>query len=325
MKLNHKLIAGMMILSAGASLAACSNSNTIATYKGGKVTQEDYYNRIKATSASKQVLGTMLLTDALQSQYGNSSTDRQVNKMYNRYKDQYGSQFKQMLAQSGMTASSLRDNIKLQILGQKALHSIKKVSASDEKQAWENYQPKVQVQHILVKNKATAEKIISQLQHGANFDSLAKKYSQDMQTKNNGGKLPAFDSYGQYDQQFKDAAFKLKQGKFTTTPVKSAYGYHVIKAIKVSPKGTFAEHKSEIDNQLYAQMEQNQNTMREVFAKVVKKADVKISDKDLKGALDNFTKPQPQQGMQMQGGQQGGQVVAGGQQGSSQGQVVAGN
>ena len=145
MKLNHKLIAGMMILSAGASLAACSNSNTIATYKGGKVTQEDYYNRIKATSASKQVLGTMLLTDALQSQYGNSSTDRQVNKMYNRYKDQYGSQFKQMLAQSGMTASSLKDNIKLQILGQKALHSIKKVSASDEKQAWENYQPKVQV------------------------------------------------------------------------------------------------------------------------------------------------------------------------------------
>lgn len=286
-----KTAAVLAALGVALSMAACSNgsSSTVASYKGGKITQQQYYDEMKKSQSGQSTLANMIIYRALNEQYGSKVSSSEVNKQYNNYKKQYGSQFSAVLQQNGMTPSSFKQNLKTNLLSEAALKDIKKVTKAQEKKAWKTYQPKVTVQHILVSKKSTAQKIIKELKAGKSFASLAKKYSLDTATKNNAGKLPAFDSTDTtLDPSFKTAAFKLKTGEVTSTPVKSQFGYHVIKMIKHPSKGTFAEHKKTIDNLIYASMAQDQTTMREVIATVLKRANVSIKDSDLKNVLSSY-------------------------------------
>lgn len=275
-------VAGMAL-----STAACSNGGkTVASYKGGKITQQEYYDDMKKSQAGKTALANMIINRVLEQQYGNKVSKKQVDKQYNNYKKQYGSQFDAVLQQNGMTAASFKQNLKTNLLSEAALKDIKKISKSQEEKAWKAYQPKVTVQHILVSKKSKAEEITKELKNGKSFKSLVKKYSLDTGTKNNEGKLPAFDSTDtSLDPAFKNAAFKLKTGETTKSPVKSQSGYHVIRMIKHPAKGSFASHKKEIDDQIYQSMSQNQQIMHDVLAKVIKKAGVNIKDNDLKDVL----------------------------------------
>lgn len=244
---------------------------------------------MKKSQAGQSTLANMIINRALEEQYGNKVSQKQVDKQYNNYKKQYGSQFSAVLQQNGMTPSTFKQNLKTNLLSEAALKSVKKITKKQEQEAWKSYQPKVTVQHILVAKKSTANDIIKQLKDGKSFKSLAKKYSLDTATKNNAGKLPAFDSTDTtLDSSFKTAAFKLKSGEVTDTPVKSQSGYHVIKMISHPAKGKFADHKKAIDNEIYASMAQDQETMRAVIATVLKKADVSIKDNDLKNVLSSY-------------------------------------
>ena len=287
-----KIAAVVAVAGVALSTAACSNSGTkatVASYKGGKITQEQYYDEMKKSQAGQSTLANMIINRTLEQQYGDKVPQSKVNKQYDNYKKQYGSQFSAVLQQNGMTASTFKQNLKTNLLSEAALKSIKKISKSQEEKAWKTYQPKVTVQHILVANKSTAEKVIKDLKDGKSFASLAKKYSLDTATKNKEGKLPAFDSTDTtLDSSFKTAAFKLKTGEVTSTPVKSQSGYHVIKMISHPAKGKFADHKKAIDDEIYASMTQDQSIMREVIATVLKKADVSIKDSDLKNVLSSY-------------------------------------
>jgi parvulin-like peptidyl-prolyl isomerase len=84
------------------------------------------------------------------------------------------------------------------------------------------------VRHILVKSKATADRIYQQLKKGADFAALAKKYSTDRGTKVNGGKFTVMK--GQAVPEFEKVAFELKTGELAK-PVHTQYGWHVIQAV----------------------------------------------------------------------------------------------
>ena len=289
-KYIRKAAAVIAVASMALSTAACSNGGkTVASYKGGKITQQEYYDEMKKSQSGKTALANMIINRVLEQQYGNKVSKKQVDKQYNNYKKQYGSQFDAVLQQNGMTASSFKQNLKTNLLTEAALKDIKKISKSQEDKVWKDYQPKVKVQHILVSKKSKAEEITNELKNGKSFKSLVKKYSLDTGTKNNEGKLPAFDSTdSSLDPAFKKAAFKLKTGETTKSPVKSQSGYHVIRMIKHPAKGSFASHKKEIDDQIYQSMSQDQQTMHDVLAKVIKKAGVDIKDKDLKDVLASY-------------------------------------
>lgn len=86
----------------------------------------------------------------------------------------------------------------------------------------------VKARQILVKTKAEAEKIIDQLNKGAKFSALAIKDSIDPGAKN-GGELGWF-TKDEMVKPFADAAFALKPGTYTKTPVQSQFGWHIIKS-----------------------------------------------------------------------------------------------
>ncbi|BDR60758.1 peptidylprolyl isomerase PrsA [Lactobacillus xylocopicola] len=289
-KYFKKAAAAVVVAGLALSTAACSNNGkTVASYKGGKITQQDYYDEMKESQAGKTTLANMIINRSLEEQYGSKVSKDEVDKQFKNYKKQYAGQFNAVLQQNGMTTSSFKKSLRTNLLTEAALKDIKSVSKKQEEDAWKSYQPKVTVQHILVSKKSQAEDIIKQLNDGKSFKELVKKYSLDTGTKSDAGKLPAFDSTdSSLDPAFKKAAFKLKTGQTTKEPVKSQSGYHVIRMIKHPGKGSFASHKKEIDNQIYRSMSQNQETLRSVIAKVLKKADPQIKDKDLKDVLSSY-------------------------------------
>lgn len=86
----------------------------------------------------------------------------------------------------------------------------------------------VKARHILVQTEAQAKEVIVDLKKGGDFAEIAKSKSLDPSGKSQGGDLGYF-SREEMVPEFSEAAFKLKDGEMTDTPVKTQFGYHVIK------------------------------------------------------------------------------------------------
>jgi len=82
--------------------------------------------------------------------------------------------------------------------------------------------------HILVENEADAIKLIAEIKAGASFEEVAKKNSKDPGSAENGGDLD-FAKPDTYVPEFGAAMSALKKGEMTQTPVKTQFGYHIIK------------------------------------------------------------------------------------------------
>ncbi len=107
------------------------------------------------------------------------------------------------------------------------------------------------VRHILVEDEALAKQIITELGGGADFTELAKQYSTDTGTKENGGDL-GWSSPERYVKPFANAIVTLTKGQTTTNPVKSDFGFHVIEVLDVRAK-PFPPYE-EVEQQLRKEM-----------------------------------------------------------------------
>ena len=105
--------------------------------------------------------------------------------------------------------------------------------------------------HILVESEEQAKGMIADLKKGAKFDELASKNSKDTGTKERGGDLD-WNVPGVFDKQFSEAMVKLEKGKYTETPVRTRFGFHVIQLDDVRDVKfpSFAEAKPRIQQQL---------------------------------------------------------------------------
>ena len=87
---------------------------------------------------------------------------------------------------------------------------------------------KIKCSHILVKKESEAIEILERLKKGESFVNLAKELSIDKGSAKRGGDLGSF-GRGMMVKPFEEAAFKLKKGEISLQPVKSEFGYHIIK------------------------------------------------------------------------------------------------
>jgi peptidyl-prolyl cis-trans isomerase C len=87
---------------------------------------------------------------------------------------------------------------------------------------------KIKCSHILVKKQSEAMEILERLKKGESFANLARELSIDKGSGKRGGDLGSF-GRGMMVKPFEDAAFKLKKGETSPEPIKSEFGYHIIK------------------------------------------------------------------------------------------------
>jgi peptidyl-prolyl cis-trans isomerase C len=107
--------------------------------------------------------------------------------------------------------------------------------------------------HILVEKEEDAKALIAQIQGGAKFEDLAKKNSKDTGSAENGGDLD-WAKPASYVPEFSAALQGLKAGQMTETPVKTQFGYHIIK-LEETRAAQFPSY-DEVKDKLKQQMEQ---------------------------------------------------------------------
>ena len=168
-------------------------------------------------------------------------SDKDVDKRLGEIKKQYfggsESRYKKQLKQQGLDEDQVRDDIRANLVSEKLFAKVTdkvKVGDGDIKKYYDAHQDQYgvpeqrDIAHILVKKKALADQLYKQVKAGGNFSALAKKYSQDPGSKKQGGKLTI--SKGQTVGPFDQTAFLLKTGQ-VSHPVKTQFGYHIIKAL----------------------------------------------------------------------------------------------
>ena len=87
---------------------------------------------------------------------------------------------------------------------------------------------RIKCSHILVKKQSEAQAILERLKKGESFASLARELSIDKGSAKRGGDLGVF-GRGMMVKPFEEAALKLNKGEMTQGPVKTEFGYHIIK------------------------------------------------------------------------------------------------
>ncbi len=112
----------------------------------------------------------------------------------------------------------------------------------------------IRVRHILVETEEKAKEIISSLDEGEDFESVAKRESIGP-SKDSGGDLGYF-GRGQMVPSFEEAAFKLEQGVYTSIPIKTKFGWHIILSVgkRKGIQVKFDEVKEKVRNQLTQQV-----------------------------------------------------------------------
>jgi peptidyl-prolyl cis-trans isomerase C len=135
-------------------------------------------------------------------------------------------------------------------------------------------QEEVHARHILVTTEKAAQDVLAELRKGADFATVAKAKSTDGSARD-GGDLGFF-GRGDMVAEFSDAAFAMKPGEVSKAPVKSQFGYHIIKVEerRMSPAPSFEETKEQL------RTEMSQEMVGEVVEELRAKAKVERFDLD---------------------------------------------
>ena len=128
------------------------------------------------------------------------------------------------------------------------------VKAEYDKFAAANGGKEFKARHILVEKESEAVAIIASLKKGGKFDEIAKKQSKDTGSGAKGGDLD-WANPSSYVPEFSEALLKLSKGQTTDTPVKTQFGFHVIRVddVRTAQLPAFDEVKPQISQQLTQQ------------------------------------------------------------------------
>lgn len=301
-----KKFTGMLVLASTLALAACSNntnSETIATTKYGNVTREEFVNTMKDT-VGEQTLQRLVLTKVLEGSVEDSKklkedAEQEVAKLVAQYGGENG--MLAALKQSGIASvDAYRQTIYLNKLMTAAVKKAAAFTDEDIKKYYDEWEPQIKVQHILIAAKATAsdeekaaakakaEELIQKLKDGADFSELAKENSADTGTASKGGEIGPF-KRSDMVKEFSEASYNLKNvGDITETPVETQFGYHIIKMLDKGEKKPFDEVKSQMEEEMLQAKLKDSAYLHQTMVDLLKGADVKISDESLQNALKNF-------------------------------------
>ena len=286
-----------------------NGEEVVASVDGKDFTANELYD------AMKDQYGTTVLIRLVDSYIANqeieSDDDAKVyaESLISQYKLSYkqaGRDFAQDLRSAGYDSE---DELKQELISEYKMNEVTKKYVKEtitdkevEKYYKENISEELNVKHILITadfaedatdaEKAEAETVaynkavdlINMLDQGADFEQLAKDNSKDPGSASNGGVVNNVTKEG-YVPEFYNAAYELDEGEYTSTPVKSKYGYHIIMLVKKNEKEPLENLKDTIkDSIVEEKLQSDQNLQTTTWDKIRSKYNISINDTNIKNA-----------------------------------------
>lgn len=218
-----KLTAMLLILSASANAAGkkADADMVVATVNGVKITLSDMQDVKQMTNPQIAALPMNAVFEPLLDNLINTQVVAQAAK---EAKIQDSAEYKKMM-------KSLENQILMQLyLKQQAQKMQTKAKLMEMYEQYKRNNPpqeEMSAAHILLKTEKEARDVIKQLEKGADFADLANKLSENKGLE--GGDLGYF-TRELMVPEFSEAAFRMKEGEISKTPVKTQFGWHIIKA-----------------------------------------------------------------------------------------------
>jgi foldase protein PrsA len=297
MTISKKLKLTSIALLSTFALAACSTGNTdsdatVATGDGVEITNEELQAELKSTYGNA-TLQKLIMEEVFVDEVGSDRAKELKEEATTEVETliaQYGDEetFTSVLASSGFSS---RDDYEHQVYYYKLMSEAvsKYIEVTDEEiqTAYDEYVPSFTVSHILVADEETANDLIAQLDDGADFATLAKENSTDTASATNGGSLGEVNADSGLDETFYAAASDLAEGEYTTTPVETDYGFHIIKMDEKPEKGSLEEETDQLKESIISEKLTDSTLVAGLVSDIMVKHNVEISDEDLKTALDD--------------------------------------
>src|SRR5690625_1435716 len=275
-----KLVIGATFALGIIGLSACNSADpeVVAKTGEGEVTKEEFYEELKARSG-EEVLRDLITEKVLEDKY--EVTDQDVESEIDRIKDQLGEQFDMWLMQEGIKDEvALEKIIRISLLQEAAITEGIEIDEDDIKAQYDREITEIEAKHILVEDEETANEIKEKLDDGEDFAKLAKEYSEDEASAENGGEVGYF-GVGEMVPEFEEAAFELEIDTISE-PVQSSYGFHIIQVTDKREKEdseSYDDMKDMIERQLISEKvdpEEAQKTLNDILDDA--KIDIKVKD-----------------------------------------------
>jgi peptidyl-prolyl cis-trans isomerase C len=267
----------------------------------GDLSPDDPQYKAAIQQIMPQLVG-IEIAKAYASEHNITATDQEVDQEIEKIKKQVGDQarssgqdvsnqeaYEQALKQNNITEEELREDIRENLPVQKVQEQVSdNVEPTDEeiqkyyeqnKEAQFTTPEQVCVSHILFAKdqQQKAEEVKQQLEDGGDFAELARQYSQDPGSAENGGDLGCL-GQGETVPPFEEAAFGADEGEIVG-PVKTQFGYHVLEITEKKPQQ--ARPLSEVESQIRSQLASEQQS--EAFSKWLDEQKKKRNVEYLKG------------------------------------------
>lgn len=257
--------------------------NNFQTVLLGKQLEQQYGEKYAENSEAKemlreqkkQILDQMTMEEALiqeaeklkiipKEEELNKEIDKKIADYRKEQKLEDDKKYEEMLKENGLTKESFKEIFRKNIIIEKLHDELMKSVKVEDKEIEDYYNKfkdrypvkaeettKIHIAHILVPTEEEAKEIKTKIDKGEDFAKLAKEHGTDG-TKDKGGDLgtvPVVNSG--FDEDFMDGAMQLKNGEISS-PVKTQFGYHIIKMIKreEKPVKPLTEMKDQIKNDL---------------------------------------------------------------------------
>lgn len=246
---------------------------------GDKVWSLDVGGKTFLQAVQENVLEKLINDAAIISYMKNNKIEIEASEIEEKYAD-YMERIKdqteanEFFAEHGIDEVFIKEQIKTDLYMNKFYENLsKELDLSEEKlkeyyeQNKEEYRNiQVKASHILVDKEEEARDILNKIKGGQDFSELAKEFSKDPGSAPQGGDLGFF-SKDMMVPEFDEAAFNLQPGEISE-PIKTTYGYHIIKVFdKIDELSSFEDVKEEIrtlliDQAILSKSDEIRNSMK---------------------------------------------------------------
>ncbi len=216
------------------------NGDVVAVINDTTITQDDFHDHLEdefGRQALQSLIMQAMVIDA--AERADAAPDEEdVDQEIEGLVAQFGEAgLQQMLEQQGMTMGSLRTNLMINM----ALDELRRqrvdyteedlIEYYEENQELFERPEQVRASHILLGSEEKALEVLGELDEGESFADLAKRYSIDTASAEEGGDLGAF-GRGMMSPEFEDVAFTLDLDE-VSEPVETEHGFHIIKVTEM--------------------------------------------------------------------------------------------
>lgn len=306
------LIIILIIVIKGTDIKLKDGKEVIASIDGKEFVAEELFDELKSQYGSTNLINMVdnfiVSKEITDNSEAKEYAEAQLATLKQQY-EAYGYEFSDVLTNYGYESEDQLKEVMISDYNKNILAEkyIKEEITDDEINSYyeSNIYGDYNAKHILIKPETTdemtdeevtaaedaakvkAQEVIDKLNNGSNWSDLVKEYSNDEGSVDSDGLIENF-TKGDVVDEFFNAVLALEDGKYTSEPVKSTYGYHVILKVSNTEKPSLEDSKEKVLEAITEQKVSNDQTLiTTTWVKIREKYNLKINDTKIEKSYKN--------------------------------------